>query len=96
MNTTALKSQASFRWQTSLIDELKELAKSSNRSFNNYVESLLIGILHPTQTVPLDVAIPSQQMIDRTESICQGLREIRMIKDGKLKNKSADELFNEL
>ena len=30
------------------------------------------------------------------EGICQGLREVKMIKDGKLKSKSADELFDEL
>lgn len=30
------------------------------------------------------------------EGICQGLREVKMIKEGKLKAKSADELFDEL
>ena len=30
------------------------------------------------------------------ERICQGLREVKMIKEGKLTAKSADELFDEL
>lgn len=33
---------------------------------------------------------------DLLEEICQGLREVKMIKEGKLKAKSADELFDEL
>ena len=33
---------------------------------------------------------------DLLEGICQGLREVKMIKEGKLKAKSADELFDEL
>ena len=37
-----------------------------------------------------------QQSIDRNEGICQGLREVKMIKKGKLKAKSADELFDEI
>ena len=37
-----------------------------------------------------------QQSIDRTEEICQGLREVKMIKEGKLEAKSADELFDEI
>lgn len=34
--------------------------------------------------------------IDRTNDICQSLREVKMIKDGKLKAKTADELYDEL
>lgn len=33
---------------------------------------------------------------DLLEGICQGLREVKMIKEGQLKVKSADELFDEL
>ena len=33
------------------MEELKEKAKASNRSLNNYVESLLISILHPSEVV---------------------------------------------
>ena len=49
MATTIGRVPASFRFQRSLLEELKERAKASNRSLNNYVESLLIGILHSTQ-----------------------------------------------
>ena len=33
---------------------------------------------------------------DLLEGICQGLREVKMKKEGKIKAKSADELFYEL
>lgn len=49
MSTTAARIPTSFRFQSSLLEELKE--KASNRSLNNYVESLLISILHPSEVV---------------------------------------------
>lgn len=47
MTTTISRIPASFRFQSTLMDELKSKAKASNRSLNNYVENLLLGILHP-------------------------------------------------
>ena len=38
----ALKKNQSFRLSVELIDRLKQLAKSQNRSLNNYVETLLL------------------------------------------------------
>lgn len=49
--TTVTRVPASFRFQSTLLEELKDKAKASNRSLNNYVESLLINILHPAQEV---------------------------------------------
>ncbi len=76
------KSSASIRIDTDLLNTLKNNAKRDNRSFSNYMETILFEVI--------------QQPRDLTEEICQGLREVRMIKDGKLKPKSADELFDEL
>ena len=45
MATTVTRIPASFRFQSTLLDELKERAKASNRSLNNYVESLLLNVL---------------------------------------------------
>ena len=45
MKSSTLRVPASFRFQASLLDELKEKAKASNRSLNNYVECLLMDIL---------------------------------------------------
>lgn len=45
MKSSTLRVPASFRFQASLLDELKAKAKASNRSLNNYVESLLMEIL---------------------------------------------------
>lgn len=38
----ALKKNQSFRLPVELIEKLKQLAKSQNRSLNNYVETLLL------------------------------------------------------
>lgn len=53
------------------------------------------------ERVPLnnDMSAPLWRLVnsnDRTERICQSLREIRMIKDSGQKPKTADELFDEL
>jgi len=49
MNTamvTSEKTLTSFRLNTKLVQRLRELAKSSNRSLNNYVETLLLDIVY--------------------------------------------------
>ena len=78
------KTSASIRIDTDLLNTLKSNAKKDNRSFSNYMETILFDV------------VAQQQPRDITEGICQGLREVKMIKDGKLKSKSADELFDEL
>lgn len=55
--TTVARIPASFRFQSTLLDELKAKAKASNRSLNNYVESLLINLLHPATPVVDDNTI---------------------------------------
>ena len=61
MATSVARIPASFRFQSSLLEELKEKAKASNRSLNNYVESLLLGILHPSKVVDENVITPELQ-----------------------------------
>lgn len=49
MNTAAVNSDktlTSFRLNTKLVERLRELAKESNRSLNNYVETLLLDIVY--------------------------------------------------
>ncbi len=63
MATSSTRIPASFRFQSSLLEELKAKALASNRSLNNYVESLLINILHPSSEVEDDnVITPEIQM----------------------------------
>lgn len=65
MATTA-RIPASFRFQSTLLDELKAKAKASNRSLNNYVESLLISVLHPSTAVEDNIITPElQKKIDK-------------------------------
>ena len=66
MATSIARTPASFRFQSSLLEELKEKAKASNRSLNNYVESLLISILHPSKVVESNIITPElQKKIDK-------------------------------
>ena len=66
MATTIGRIPASFRFQRRLLEELKERAKASNRSLNNYVESLLIEVLHPTHDSEDSVITPKlQKKIDK-------------------------------
>lgn len=48
METTIQRKQTAFRLSTTLLDELKVRAIQSNRSLNNYVESLLTQALYGT------------------------------------------------
>ncbi len=58
MKTMTQRIPASFRFQSSLLEELKKKAKASNRSLNNYVESLLLEVLHSSQNVDDSVITP--------------------------------------
>lgn len=61
MTATVTRIPASFRFQSALMDELKRRAKASNRSLNNYVESLLISVLHP-EVSDKDIITPELQI----------------------------------
>ncbi len=77
------KSSASIRIDTELLNALKSNAKRDNRSLSNYMETILFDLM-------------ARQSVDRTEGLCQSLCEVRMIKDGQLKAKSAEELCDDL
>lgn len=46
METATLRQPASFRLNSKLLAILKERAKASNRSLNNYVESVLLDAVY--------------------------------------------------
>lgn len=52
MGHAIVRRAASFRLKSDLLDKLKELAKASNRSLNNFVESLLLDAVYsePNET----------------------------------------------
>lgn len=77
MATTAARTPAYFRFQSSLVDELKRKAKASNRSLNNYVEALLISILHPASKVEDDTLVSKEEFLEKVE------KAISEVKDGK-------------
>ena len=45
MATTVVRKPASFRLRTDLLEGLKRKAARENRTLNNYVESVLLGIV---------------------------------------------------
>lgn len=52
MDTATLRQPTSFRLNSKLLALLKERAKASNRSLNNYVESVLLNAVYyePNET----------------------------------------------
>ena len=64
MATTVTRIPASFRFQSTLLDELKERAKASNRSLNNYVESLLLNVLQPASEKESSISTEIQARSD--------------------------------
>jgi len=66
MNTatvTSDKTLTSFRLNTKLVQRLRELAKNSNRSLNNYVETLLLDIVYHE---------PNDETIEAIEEVKSG------------------------
>ena len=66
MNTTVAtpdKTLTSFRLNTQLVERLRELARKSNRSLNNYVETLLLDIVYHE---------PNDETIEAIEEVRSG------------------------
>lgn len=61
--TTSDKTLTSFRLNTQLVERLRELAKKSNRSLNNYVETLLLDIVYHE---------PNDETIEAIEEVRNG------------------------
>lgn len=61
--TTSDKTLTSFRLNTQLVERLRELAKKSNRSLNNYVETLLFDIVYHE---------PNDETIEAIEEVRSG------------------------
>ena len=61
MSTTTLRTPASFRFDTSLLNLLKEKAKENHKSLNNYVESILMDFLQVPQIGNKHEVTPSLQ-----------------------------------
>ena len=66
MSTTAInsgKTLTSFRLNTKLVERLRELAKESNRSLNNYVETLLLDVVYHE---------PNEETVEALEEVKSG------------------------
>ena len=54
MSTSTLRVPTSFRLPAELLEELKECAKATNRSLNNYVESILMDFMSKSKNKTMD------------------------------------------
>ena len=66
MSSSTLRVPTSFRLPSELLEELKERAKATNCSLNNYVESILTDVMRKDKTVEENVITPVlQDKIDK-------------------------------
>ena len=61
MSTATLRVPTSFRLPAELLEELKECAKATNRSLNNYVESILMDFMSKNKTMEEIAITPDLQ-----------------------------------
>ena len=71
MNTVTLRQPTSFRLNSKLLAILKERAKASNRSLNNYVESVL---LNAVSLEPNDALICKKEFYEHVEKAISDIR----------------------
>ena len=60
-STSTLRVPTSFRLSAELLEELKECAKATNSSLNNYVESILMDFMNKNKTMEENVITPDLQ-----------------------------------
>lgn len=90
MNTSVMskpKKSTSIRIDADVLDRVKSIAEEEHRSFSNYIEYVLLKVLDQEEQKPV---------VDYTERICQALREVKMMKEGKIKETSMEEFLNDL
>lgn len=81
------KKSTSIRIDADVLDRVKSIAEEEHRSFSNYIEYVLLKVLDQEEQKPV---------VDYTERICQALREVKMMKEGKIKETSMEEFLNDL
>lgn len=85
MNTSETKKSTSLRLNRDLYSRIKKEAKRENRSINNFLETLI------------DEALEEKKHANHLErEISQSVRELNLIREGKLKGISSKSLLNEL
>lgn len=61
MNTAALRTSTSFMFETPFLELLKEKAKESHKSLNNYVEGILMDFMQYTKPKSTNAITPELQ-----------------------------------
>ena len=81
------KISTSIRIDADVFERAKSIAEEEHRSFSSYIEYVLLKVLDKEKLEPV---------VDHTDRICQALREVKMMKEGKIKETSMEEFLNEL
>lgn len=71
MNSVTLRQPTSFRLNSKLLAILKERAKASNRSLNNYVESILFNAV---SFEPNDALVSKKEFYEHVEKAISDIR----------------------
>ena len=100
MEAAIQKKATMFRLPEDLIMRLKEMAKHEHRSLNNFVECVLANAAYhnaPKQTTNASATlIESDSEKSLTSRLCESLQEVKLIREGKAKAYTVEELLNEL
>ena len=76
METTIVRKPTSFRLRTDLIERLKKNAARSNRTLNNYVESVLLDVVYREPNEETKSAIAEATSGNNNNKIYSKVREL--------------------
>lgn len=82
---TAVKVSTSFRLNAELVEKMKAAAKASNRSLNNFVESILLNVMYCDN--PEDITMASiEEARKQQEAYKNGTLDIKPIDLSNVEN----------
>ena len=82
---TAVKVSTSFRLNAELVEKMKAAAKASNRSLNNFVESILLNVMYCDN--PEDITMASiEEARKQQEAYKNGTLDVKPIDLSNVEN----------
>lgn len=92
MNTTISRVPTSFSLPSELLEDLKESAKATNRSLNNYVEGILTEVMRKAKGNEAKRRTKSE-LLDGFDKAC---KEVKLFQEGKTELMSFDDMMEQL
>lgn len=93
MSTAITRVPTSFRLPAELLSELKECAKATNRSLNNYVEGILMDVMRKTKKEEEQRLRTKEELLDGFDKAC---KEVKLFQEGKADLLSFDDMMEQL